>query len=270
MDAITILSALRDFLKLGCPWFLEPWQMKRIANAKLYIDNQKLKQEVRSMVVQSMTKTLYSQFAETRTGIEMQNIADIMSMGADIIRFTDAITMKVPSSDWCSKFIDCSKDCSSEDVRIIWAKILAGQMTSTKSFSKRTLDILSNISTQEANYFVELSSFVIADFIPKVALDYFENAHLSALVDCGLFNPIDVNLLLNAVEDDLEIPMKNLSIIAKNDGRDINLRLSGYSMTNAGRELFSIVDVESSVDFANKICKFFEQQSIVKAEVKFS
>jgi hypothetical protein len=55
--------------------------------------------------------------------------------------------------DWVAKFFDYAKDVTNSEMREIWARILAGEINSPGSFSRRSLNIVSQIDKRQAELF---------------------------------------------------------------------------------------------------------------------
>ena len=72
-----------------------------------------------------------------------------------------------PDHDWTARFFEYVQDISSEGVRSIWSRILAGEVRSPGGVSMHTLSILRNLSSREANLFAEAMRYRIDDFILK-------------------------------------------------------------------------------------------------------
>ena len=52
--------------------------------------------------------------------------------------------------DWFLRFFECASNISNEDMQILWARILSGETYNRGSFSLRTLELLRNMSYDEA------------------------------------------------------------------------------------------------------------------------
>ncbi len=55
--------------------------------------------------------------------------------------------------DWINRFYNIAEDISNDEMKIFWGRILAGEIKQPKSFSLRTLDLLKNLSKDEAQAF---------------------------------------------------------------------------------------------------------------------
>tara|TARA_R110002072_G_scaffold260722_15_gene419356 strand:+ start:5204 stop:6418 length:1215 start_codon:yes stop_codon:yes gene_type:complete len=85
------------------------------------------------------------------------NIENIVSKSIEFARKKEASNNPV-DPDWIVEFFNIAQDCSDEKMQYLWAKILAGEIESPESFSKRTLNTLRSISKEEAELFSLLSN----------------------------------------------------------------------------------------------------------------
>ena len=78
--------------------------------------------------------------------------------------------------DWLARYLDCAKDVSDNDMRLLWAKTLSGELNKPDSISLMTLETLHNMSKRDAKIFHKLASFAVVDnengvtFIPNNGL----------------------------------------------------------------------------------------------------
>ena len=77
----------------------------------------------------------------------------------------ESVSDTKPDSDWTTAFFNIVQDISSEDMRTLWAKILAGEVAEPGTYSRRTLEILKNLSPQEAKNFQRLHSFIFGHYV---------------------------------------------------------------------------------------------------------
>lgn len=67
------------------------------------------------------------------------------------------------NEDWVYRWRDAAGEVSSEDMQVLWGKVLAGEIRHPGAFSLRTLDFLRNLSSDEAKLIERLAQFVIDD-----------------------------------------------------------------------------------------------------------
>lgn len=90
-----------------------------------------------------------------------KNIEEITQKAADNLEFENKVSDDPVDEDWASRFFDYAEDISNEEMQGLWGRILAGEIKKPKSYSLRTLDVLRNLSTEEAEVFIKFGSLAI-------------------------------------------------------------------------------------------------------------
>ena len=94
-----------------------------------------------------------------------QNIASaVREAAAELV--VETVTDHEPDHDWTARFFGYAQDISSEEVRSIWGRILAGEVRSPGTFSIRTLHVLSLLDARTASLFRRAVSVSIRLEIP--------------------------------------------------------------------------------------------------------
>ena len=72
--------------------------------------------------------------------------------------------------DWLTNFFDKSRIVSDSEMQSLWARVLAGEANTPGTYSKRTVNLLSDLDKSDAELFTKLCGFgwQIDDFIPLV------------------------------------------------------------------------------------------------------
>ena len=89
-----------------------------------------------------------------------QNIVSVVRQAAEELG-DEEVSANEPDHDWTARFFEYVQDVSEEDIRRIWARILAGEVRTPGRVSLRTLSILRNMSRIEAELFTEAMRYVI-------------------------------------------------------------------------------------------------------------
>ena len=76
-------------------------------------------------------------------------------------------------NDWIVNFFDKSRIVSDDEMQGLWSRVLAGEANAPGSYSKRTVNFLSDLDRAEADLFTKLCGFVwvIGDLTPLVFHD---------------------------------------------------------------------------------------------------
>ena len=73
-------------------------------------------------------------------------------------------------NDWLVNFFDKSRIVSDNEMQVLWARVLAGEANAPGTYSKRTVNFLSDLDKVEAELFTKLCGFgwSIVDVVPLV------------------------------------------------------------------------------------------------------
>ena len=113
-----------------------------------------------------------------------ENVEIIMGRAYEKLKDKDEVSEEELDEDWITRFFRYAEDITTEHMQELWAKILAGEIEKPKSFSMRTLEILRNMSTEEAEIFQKFVNLSI-----KAYDDEGRNNHLFILYeDNSTFN----------------------------------------------------------------------------------
>ena len=206
-----------------------------------------------------------------------------------------------PDHDWTARFFNEVQDVSSDDMRAIWAKVLAGEVEKPGSTSARTLTILKNLDRKSARLFNTLCSICVSlrldanvaldarvpsmggqpgqNSLQKYGLSYDS---LNMLNEYGLIIPdynsyypytIPIGITVGVSgQERIRIPFtfqKRFWVLEPMpEFRQADeFRLSGVMLTQAGRELQSVVAVEPNHQFLEDLNGFFKKNYLQMTEV---
>lgn len=167
------------------------------------------------------------------------------------------------SFDWLMRFFDAVGNISDEKLQELWGKVLANEIVRPKTCSLRTLDIIRNMSPDEAELFSELCRYVVQSgntyYIDSSGFfckedDYQECWHymkekgfsyedsIVPLLEAGVFSA-DHDLAIYIYKDmSLEIHNDKIcGIVMSDDNEPILFQREAYWLTASGREIFQIV-----------------------------
>jgi hypothetical protein len=100
-------------------------------------------------------------------------------------------------NDWLFRWRDYAGEVSSEQLQILWGKLLAGEFKSPGSYSLRVLEFLKNLSPNEAADIARLSRFVVDGqiFRSQQAILDTEGVSINFLIDMEelgvIYNGVD-------------------------------------------------------------------------------
>ena len=87
-----------------------------------------------------------------------KNIEAIVQQAA--YQMPKEVSSKPVDEDWVADFFGACQDVGNDNLQSLWARLLAGEVTSPGSFSRRTLHAVKMMTKEDANLFTKLAGFV--------------------------------------------------------------------------------------------------------------
>ena len=167
-------------------------------------------------------------------------------------------------------FFDGVQDVSSEDMRKLWARILSGEVEEPGRTTLRTLDILKNMTKEDARVFRDICNYVIDDFVfypqefqtghPKLSFNniiHLQNAgllHASSRLAKKLIFEEQRNYILILYQECI------FKITASN--RQNNIQVPQVLLTSSGKELHRIVECAPDGKYLHSFAKFLQEKNV--------
>lgn len=142
----------------------EPWQIKRVAKAEAEASLIKAESEIK---ITDLHRRAMHRFVEEEAS-RQENMEEITKKS--IPHLDETSNPANMEDDWLTNFFDKSRIVSDEEMQTIWASVLAGEANIPGSFSRRTVNLLSDLDKRDAELFQTLCKFgwSIGNFTPLV------------------------------------------------------------------------------------------------------
>lgn len=200
------------------------------------------------------------------------------------------------SEDWLNEFENLARLKSSEDMKLVFGKILSGEIIKPGSFSIKTIKLISQLDNQAAKLFQIFCSQAISlrageNIFDARVVSFSGNAASNSLTQFGLsFDALNVLHEYGLIISDYNSYMQYSACIAneqkqvgailhfqnKNFGLvptdrekyDKTLQLHGVAFTKAGKELMDIIPLTNSDNYKEALIKFLETKHLNLVEIK--
>ena len=142
----------------------QPYQIKRIARAEAEGELIRAQSEIEITDLQRRAMNRWFEEEAQR----QKNIEDITSKA--LPRLNDAANPDAMEDDWITNFFDKSRIVTDSEMQILWSRVLASEANAPGTYSKRTVNFLSDLDKTEAALFSRLCGFCwnIAGVTPLV------------------------------------------------------------------------------------------------------
>ena len=214
--------------------------------------------------------------AETETKVEFlklkgqeeiakYNVKSVVEKATSHFMEEEKVSNEPVNTDWTNRFFSIVEDISDETLQDIWGRILAGEVKQPNSFSLRTLDLLRNVTKEEAELFVKASKYYVEkNFIctEEFALSLHETLLLG---ETGFINSEELTKEWNIEPNSkLEIIIdRNTLIILHNDtNKKVWCQPSVKKLSKAGIEILSLVEKTDRNKFYKILTQFFKSNGV--------
>lgn len=200
------------------------------------------------------------------------NVEAITSVAAEELALEQDVPDERPDEDWINRFFRYAEDVSSEQMRVLWGRILAGEVGRPGSFSLKTLDFVRSLTKQDAN---------LLELFAKVALEahgrdlvachdkdwlaeiysIFPASHFGA-AELGVLYPTDLSLRIFS-EPSMEREFffsGSLMLRVERGSIAEQLHLPVWTFTQVGKELLKLTPQEGNRAYLENLGRYFKAQ----------
>jgi hypothetical protein len=142
----------------------EPWQIERVAKAEAKAALIRADTEIK---ITDLHRRAMHRFVEEEA-IRQRNMESITEKA--LPQLQEQSDPSKMHDDWVTNFFDKSRIVSDSEMQELWAKVLAGEANAPGSYSKRTVNFLSDLDKRDAELFQSLCRFgwFVGKFMPLI------------------------------------------------------------------------------------------------------
>lgn len=230
------------------------------AKAQAYLAKKKAQTDTEVEILRLQGEEKVAQYVLGRNKQKVENVEDIVSKAKQQFAPDEQVPEEPVEKDWMNRFLNIAEEISDKDLQDIWGRILAGEIKNPKSYSLRTLEVLRNMSKDEALLLMKASTYQMApDLISTepFAVSFMDQISLDDIgVVCG-----------DELIRTMTVPSSGKISFVLNRNAQINIyaqtgvkiKLKGLKLTKAGQEIFTLIQEHDYgnfyKDFANVIKK---------------
>ena len=271
---------LSEVISYALGAWIAPWTMKRLAKAEAEADRIKAIECAKTEALLAKDEGRYIELSAIEKRVvakelkRQNNLLKVIDVAAQTIKDEKEVSSDQVNPDWATRFFDIAQDISDEAMQDLWGKILAGEVKCPKSYSMRTLDVLRNITREEAQLFEKISQYVLFDsayyiyrFPEKNDTNAsIEYADIARLVEIGLLqagSTVSQNYYnTDGVTSDVHIfyGFKYVAFV-KMTPEIKQLSFPIYTLTKAGEELYKLIQVNPDLEYFEKILQHIQKRN---------
>ena len=248
--------------------WIAPWAMKRVAKAEAEAERIKAIEGAKTEALLANNDERYAELSAMEKRIvakeskRQNNINNVVAIAAQSLKDEKEVSSEPVNPDWATRFFDIAQDISDETMQDLWGRILAGEVTRPKSYSLRTLDVLKNITREEAELFEKAAQYVLYDgsyylyHFSEGKEEYcpLEYADIARLIEIGLVQS-GTDITQNYYHRDSDVPQHTLFYAEQyvaffeipSNLKQISFPI--YQLTTVGSELYKLISIKPNMDF---------------------
>ena len=205
---------------------------------------------------------------------EQQNLERITSLAAADLMSKEDVSEEEVDEDWASRFFNYAKEVSNEDLQNIWSKILAGEVERPNSFSLRTLEVLRNLSQNEAKIFAKVAKYAISsngdDFLFKGKNEFLEKFNIKfrdivLLQELGLLHPgnfTSITFKKNPFPSKKNYLIGDIIVFHSREANSKEQKLPIKLFTRIGSEFLSLITDKPNFDYIQGMAEYLKEENV--------
>lgn len=272
------IEKLIDVISNGIGTLYRPRAIRKEADARAYeikvIEKAKCEALAEGKIIEAENLARINERLVAKETIRQNNIDDVVEIASKEFELETVVSNSPVDKDWATRFFDIVQDVSNEEMKTLWGKILAGEVKSPKSYSLRTLELLRNISKEEAEIFVRVSQLVLrengyfiysgkGDGLLKFGVHYSDIAKLIeiGLIQAGTF----VQKQYKPYPDDdglVTILYSDYILLATVKQGTSGFSIPVHMLTSTGVELYQLIAITPDINYLKNLALSIKRESV--------
>ena len=238
--------------------------VERMAEAEAYATVRKVDAENAAALARLQGEDQVAQYLLAREARRMNNVQQVVEKTQSMFAEGEQVSNEPVNPDWVNRFISIVEDISDDEMQKLWARILAGEIKQPKSYSLRTLELLRNITKDDAENIVRLAKFAISDDRLCSEEDFAMKLNDQILMDdigmiCG---EECVRTYHISERQPYSIVIDKNTIITMYVNANIDVKIKYYKMSKAGREILKLIPFDKRDDFVANLANHLKKQGV--------
>ena len=249
-------------------WYAAPHQVVRMASAQARAEL--IRARARDESANAELTELF-QRAEFRSALEQANLEEIILKALPHLR--ESANPHAMDNDWIKNHLEKSRHVSDDEIQEWWARILAGEANKPGSYSKRAVNILSDLEKTEAQVFSNLCNFVwnFDDKPVPLILDTSHAIYTASRInhgsciylnELGLVNYTPPIVSHTQVEEGKIVGYHEHRVELKEITNRRSLDIGQVTFTISGMQLFSLCDTSPVEGFLEYVLNEWRNQGV--------
>ena len=274
------LEKLIDVISKGIGTIYKPRAIRKEAEAKAYeieiIERAKANALSEGKLIEVDTLDRIQERVIHKETRRQENIDNVTQIAAQQLSQEESVSNEPVDDDWTTRFFNIIEDISNEEMQVLWGRILAGEIKQPKSYSLRTLEVLRNLTFEEASTFSKVAQLKLTSGDNNMIYNqdngiFLESEFGITFKDRLLLTELGFIASENNLEFSyLSIPETKINyikfgkkgIFIKREANTPKQAIKVLVFTKIGVELSRLIEQTTNENYIKKICSGFKHENV--------
>lgn len=237
------------------------------AKAQSYLAKKKAQTDAEVEILRLQGQEKVAQYVLARNNQKVENVEEIVSKAKQQFAPDEQVSEEPVEKDWMNRFLNIAEEISDEDMQEIWGRVLAGEIKKPKSYSLRTLEVLRNLSKEEAALITKVSNYQVA--LDLLSTDDFSVniMDLTTLDDIGIICGEEMIRTYTASNGKISFELNKQTLINIYAPIGVKIGFKGFKITKAGREVMGLIQEHNYSSFYTDLSKYLKSKGATKVTI---
>lgn len=269
----TPIEKLIETVSQGIGVLYEPRRIRKKADAEAYRLEKMEEAKAKGLILKSdaefeIIERARERFAHKEINRQI-NLESIVEKATN--HLGETVSADPVDEDWRTRFFNKAQDVTNDEMQEIWSKILAEEVTHPGKISFRTLEIISNLSKNEAQIFEKACEIAFNGgmILKPNNLNAFDDfginySNLLILRSAGLIyenDTLTVTFKANPMLNGALLNFGKILVIASKENSS-EIKFNQVKFTPAGNELMQIISPEKNLKYLYEFKEEQEKQGV--------
>ncbi|MBO7490382.1 MAG: DUF2806 domain-containing protein [Bacteroidales bacterium] len=235
------------------------------AKAQSILAKKKAESDAEVEILRMQGEEKVAQYVLARNTQKIENVGEIIAKAEQQFSPDEEVSNEPVDKDWMTRFLDIAETISDDEMQVLWARTLAGEVKKPGTYSLRTLDVLRNITKKEAELIVKASPFLLFDFgllcIEKFALNLNDKISLN---DMGIVCGEDLVRKCPVGKTPGIILLNKESLLRIYAPKRIIIEVKSVKLTTAGFEIMNMIQIHNDQKYISSLAAKIKSQGASK------
>lgn len=204
------------------------------------------------------------------------NLESVTAYAAEQLRNEQPVTDEPIDEDWKTRFFNIAEEVSNDEMQALWGRILAGEIMKPKSYSLRTLELLRNLSKEEAECFIKFGQLAITSNTASFILNFKNEKLLEEkyqlnfgdrllLEELGLLTANDLQFLVQETKEQKGqsvFTIGNVCVVAEKEENIPQQQIQVLVFTKIGQELLQLIETKPELDYIQLLASKIRRKGV--------